>query len=56
MTAIMAVHSSDSQLVAIRQHMGGYILAKGIVHRLHELFSVFDRPQVDSLLLCIALP
>ena len=30
----------------MRDHVIGYILACGIAHRLNELFSLFDKPQV----------
>ncbi len=36
----------DSQLSGMRDHVIGYILACGIAHRLNELFSLFDKPQV----------
>ena len=36
----------DSQLSVMRDHVIGYILACGIAHRLNELFSLFDKPQV----------
>ena len=36
----------DSKLSAMRNHVVGYILACGIAHRLNELFSLFDKPQV----------
>ncbi len=36
----------DSKLSGMRDHVIGYILACGIAHRLNELFSLFDKPQV----------
>ena len=37
---------SDAALLAMREDLVGYIMAAGVVHRVDELFSLFDRPQV----------
>lgn len=36
----------ERELSVMRGHVIGYILASGITHRLNELFSLFDKPQV----------
>lgn len=41
---------SDAVLLAMREDLVGYIMAAGVVHRVDELFSLFDRPQVTELL------
>lgn len=43
----MAPFPQDKHLAAVREHMVAYIVARGIPHRLHQLFSLFDRPQVQ---------
>ena len=40
---------SDAVLLAMREDLVGYIMAAGVVHRVDELFSLFDRPQVTCL-------
>lgn len=40
--------SLGGEQAVMREHMIGYILACGIAHRLNELFSLFDTPQVSS--------
>ena len=46
----------ERELSVMRGHVIGYILASGIAHRLNELFSLFDKPQVTLLQpLCLAL-
>ena len=37
---------SDAVLLDMREDLIGYIMAAGVVHRVDELFSLFDRPQV----------
>lgn len=39
---------ANAELAAVRSHMVSYTLASGIVHRMNELFSLFDRPQVPA--------
>ena len=43
---LMTPFHQDNHIIAIREHMVGYVLARGVAHRLHQLFSLFDRPQV----------
>ena len=38
----------EGQLLPMRDHVVGYILACGVAHRLNELFSLFDKPQVSN--------
>ena len=39
---------ANAEIAAVRSHMVSYTLASGIVHRMNELFSLFDRPQVPA--------
>ena len=44
---------SDAVLLAMREDLVGYIMAAGVVHRVDELFSLFDRPTGNLLEHCL---